>query len=443
MSLGLYKINIKMARNERHNKLKAARRHIFVTASLITFLLVLVDCASIPSHRVAVVPIDQFQAFSGPNGKKITPESVDDTIPDVDILALGSEIKSVLDESVIPIRDSKKRLDEIVKILIQKVRYTTEEDRYGAKTAQETFDTGTGNCLSFSNLFVAMARYAGLKTEFQEIPTPPNWIRNGEVLFFTRHIGASIDIVSPMDQTVQLYVLGENRVMVHDNIQRYLFTPSQLDPFAPEINPFSIRPIPDHRAFAQYYNNIGSQYLAEGDATDAFRYFVKAVKIDPKLSFAWSNLGVVYNRNNQVKAAKAAFFQGMSVTHGPDDVTLLTIMSNMARLYKKIGDTEKAEFYKKEVASFREKNPYYQYAIAKTAYHDRFYEKSVKYYKAAIQRKNDEHLFYYGLALAYLKLGEIKKAEKNLDKAKHYAWDDENKAYYDRLREKLFKRVSN
>ena len=46
-------------------------------------------------------------------------------------------------------------------------------------------------------------------------------------------------------------------------------------------------------------------------------------------------------------------------------------------------------------------------------------------------------------ALAYLKLGEIKKAEKNLDKAKHYAWDDENKAYYDRLREKLFKRVSN
>ena len=59
------------------------------------------------------------------------------------------------------------------------------------------------------------------------------------------------------------------------------------------------------------------------------------------------------------------------------------------------------------------------------------------YFKAAIQRKDDDHLFYYGLALAYSKLGDLEGVEKNIDKAKFYAWDEEKKAYYDRVRDTL------
>ena len=218
---------------------------------------------------------------------------------------------------------------------------------------------------------------------------------------------------------------------------QYIFTPSNLGAFGDEINLRFGNPIPDHRAFAQYYNNIASQYLAEGNPSDAFRYFIKAIKVDPELSYAWSNLGVAYSRNNQLKAAEAAFLQGMSIVQRRDDVTPLNIMNNMVKLYERSGNKEKAEFYLKEVKSYREKNPYYLYSLARASYHEASYKESIKHFKAAIRRKNDDHLFYYGLALAYIKLGDLEGAKKNIDKAKDYAWDEEKKAYYERVQDTL------
>jgi tetratricopeptide (TPR) repeat protein len=396
-------------------------------------------CASIPVPRVEKVPIDHFQAYDMPDGIRISPESVDDAIPDVDILAIDHEIRSMLDDTVAKISAPVLRLEALNEILIRTLRYDSVDDRYGIKTAQETFDTGTGNCLSFSNLFVAMARYVGLNAEFQEIPTLPNWTREGEVLFFTRHIGASVDIYKPYDHVIELHTSREAELVVWSSSSRsrYILHPSGLDRYAPELNPYSARPIPDHRAFAQYYSNIGSRHLVEGNRAEAFRYYVKAIKTDPQSSFAWSNLGVLYTKNRQFEAAEAAYLQGFGVTRGLKDTSVLTIMNNMASLYDRIGDTEKAAFYEKQVASFREKNPYFKYAAAITAYYDAFYEESVKHFKDAIRLKDDEHLFYYGLALAYLKMDETEKAKENIDRAIRYTWDDEKKGYYRRVLERL------
>ena len=43
------------------------------------------------------------------------------------------------------------------------------------RTASETFRARRGNCLSFSNMFVAMARDVGLDVQFQEVEIPPDW----------------------------------------------------------------------------------------------------------------------------------------------------------------------------------------------------------------------------------------------------------------------------
>lgn len=438
MRLKYYK-TIRQVRQDNRFYLKIERWKILVAFFIFIAVFSLFSgCASTPIPKVETVPIDRFQAYDMPDGTKIYPESIDDIIPDVDILAINHEITSMLDNMVVKIRNPKKRMEALKKILLQKVQYDTVGDSYGVKTAQETFDSGTGNCLSFSNLFVAMARYVGFKTKYQEIPTLPNWTREGEVLFFTRHIGASVDVYEPNNNIIQLELSDDNLfVLVDSSFFSYIFAPSELDPYAPDINLYSAHPIPDYRAFAQYYNNIGSQNVAEGNNAKAFQYFVKALKIDPQLSFAWSNLGVLYRRNRQFDASEAAYFQGLAVTHGSSDSSLMIIMNNMANLYDNTGDTEKAAFYKDQVASFREKNPYYQYTAAKTAYYDALYEKSVKHFKKAIHLKNNEHLFYYGLALAYLKMNDTKNAEKNIDKAIRYSRDEKKKAYYEHLRDKL------
>ncbi len=396
-------------------------------------MVLLFGCASLSVPWETAAPIDRFQAYNGPDGIPVLPGSVDADIPDVDILSVNSDMASALDSALAHAKKTKDRMDALVGFLVRRVRYDALADSYGAKTALETFESGSGNCLSFTNLFVAMARYAGLETSYQEILTPPHWERDGEVLLSTRHIGASIDIMEGTGRVILLEVAGAARALSLDGSRRYFFIPTVLSPSVPAVNLNSAKIISDKHAFAQYYNNLGSRYMAEGNGSDAFRYFVKAVKTDPSLSFAWSNLGVAYSRNGQFDAAREVFLHGLSITRGKRDVTALTILSNLVEHYRRDGDEEKEAFYRSEVASFRRKNPYYQYAIAKKAFKDSLYEQSVKYFKKAIRLKDDEHLFYFGLALAYDKLGNIKKAEKYIKKAKFHAFSEEKKMYYERV----------
>lgn len=404
---------------------------LFFTLFLFTFLVS--GCSTIPVKRVDPISIVLFPAYEMADGSLISPQSANETIPDIDILLINDDIKKLIDEKIGGIRDQERRLVKLTELLVKVVKYDTISDLYGVKTAQQTFDTTTGNCLSFSNLFVAAARYAGLPSRFSEIPTLPNWSRDGETLFLTKHIGASVDIQYIFSQILHLKMSNDKeRLITVENSARYLFSPSELTPENYRIGAFGYETISDNRAFAQYYNNIGSKHLAEGNPKDAYRYFIKAIKVDPGLSYAWSNLGVIYRRNNQFEAAEAAYLQGISVTRGPRDTSLLSIMNNLAHLYDAKGDMENATFYKEQVVSFRNKNPYYQYAAGKTAYEDAFYEKSVGFFREAIRLKKDEPLFYYGLALAYLKTGDMKKAESSINQAINYAMDVNKKTFYEK-----------
>jgi len=406
-------------------------RSLFIPVFLFTFFVS--GCSTIPLKKVDPVNIELFPAYKMADGSYISPQSVTHAIPDVDILAINDDIKRLIDERAGGIRYQERRLVKLTELLANAVKYDTVSDLYGVKTAQQTFDTGTGNCLSFSNLFVAAARYAGLPARFSEIPTLPSWSRDGETLFFTKHIGASVDIRYIFTQMIQLRVVDdkERLVTIEDSI-RYFFSPSEITPEKSSISILGYDTISDRRAFAQYYNNIGSKHLAEGNPKDAYSYFIKAIKVDPNLSYAWSNLGVIYKRNNQLEAAEAAYLQGLSVTRGIRDTSLLSIMNNLAHLYDAKGDMENAAFFKERVESFRNKNPYYQYAAGKAAYQDAFYEKSVGFFREAIRLKKDEHLFYYGLALAYLKSGNMKKAEASINQAIKYAWDENKKGFYEK-----------
>ena len=54
-------------------------------------------------------------------------------------------------------------------------------------TAEETFDKRTGNCLSYTTMFIAMARYAGLIAKFQEVSDFSDWNRQGNLIVFSSH----------------------------------------------------------------------------------------------------------------------------------------------------------------------------------------------------------------------------------------------------------------
>ena len=67
------------------------------------------------------------------------------------------------------------------------------------------------------------------------------------------------------------------------------------------------------------------------------------------------------------------------------------------------------------------------------------FEKSVGFFRKAIRLKDDEHLFYYSLALAYLETGETKKAEFNIGRAIKYSMDNRSKIFYEKIRDLINK----
>ena len=50
------------------------------------------------------------------------------------------------------------------------------------RTASGTFHDRQGNCLSFTMLFVALARAAGLPANYQSVEVPPTWANDGQVV---------------------------------------------------------------------------------------------------------------------------------------------------------------------------------------------------------------------------------------------------------------------
>ena len=426
----------------RHKLMKTVFMKLDSIAIFIVFVLLvsLSGCTTLQSPKPVITPIDEFPVFIVADGTNIDPASDDYSVPDADILALNEDIKMVLDKSVTGIKNYRLRLRALVDVINQNIDFNTNDDRYGTRTATETYKAGVGNCLSFSNLFVSMARYVGFKSVFEEIPTPPTWIKDGEVLLFTRHIGVTVNINVPVQYLVNAVdKFGRSDKLMVEIIDKsqYIFAPLLPLYLQYTLNSISTKSISDNSAFAQYYNNIGSKYLSEGNNPDAFRYFVKSIKVDPKMSFIWSNLGVLYSRNDQTEAAEKAFLQALSINKDKDGLTAMTIMSNLARLYKRQGKIDEAGIYEEKVRSYRNMNPYYHYSMGEIALNDGRYRQSVEEFNEAIKRKSDDHQFHFALALAYFELGEIDKTEKSMNKAISYAPDKQIKDLYSQIWKEL------
>jgi len=337
-------------------------------------------------------------------GPDIHPGSHAAAVADVGLFALSKGMEKILDVEVAGIESPMKRLEALLDVVDRHSLFDKTDDSHWTSLPSEVFESGSGNCLSYSLAFAAMARHVGLSATFQDVPTYPHWDRHGKLLFFNRHVSVRVDAGALLKYDIDFHPDGglPNRDTSQEG-----------------------RQISDNEILSLYYNNIGSEHFASGNLPMAFRYFAKAIKTDPGLSYMWSNLGAVYKRNQQPGAAERAFRQAIAINRRE-----YTAMSNLVRLYESQGNEKKAELYASKAKSFRNKNPYYHFSIGTRAFEEGRYKKSVKHLKRAIYRKAEVHYFHYALALAYLKLGKAKRAERSMEKAQSYSPNRITSDYY-------------
>jgi len=354
-------------------------------------------CASVPPSEEAAVITPQRLLTGEP---LVTEASqLPEIISATDILSVNPEMKSFIDEHVDRRGTSYVKLHQLLYAVINEGSFGLKYDDL-THTAAETFDVRIGNCLSFTNMFVAMARDAGLKASFQEVEIPPDWSMQGDVFVLSRHMNIYID----------LGYHGEH--IVDFNIDDFRST-------------YDRRKISDERALAHFYSNRGVERLQAGDDVEAFLFFRQAIEFDQSFAPAWNNLGTLYSRNGHRDFAEASYLQAVDVQRGA-----MLPMSNLARLYEANGDAERAEYYSDRVSFHRSRNPYYQYHLAREAFQERNYEDAIEYLQKAIRQKEWEDSFYFLLGLSYLQIGEEEKARRWLSKAEEVAEGDALKRNY-------------
>lgn len=256
--------------------------------------------------------------------------------------------------------------------------------------ADEAFRVGRGNCLTFSSMFIAMARDLGLRAWYQEVIVPPEWSAVNETLLVGKHVNA----------------------VVSEWGSRYVIDVSRRKKMALE----ETRRMSDEEALAQYYNNLGAEALLAKDLSTAHAYFRKALEARPGLAYVWSNLGVVFRRNGQT--ADAIFSYQAALEQDPSHEVAL---NNLHTLYTEEGDLEAAAAIEQRVQRNRRNNPYYLHHLAEIANEERRWSDAIELLNKAIRLESNEYRFHFALAQAQYFSGNPEIARASLERARELA----------------------
>ncbi len=364
-----------------------------VTAGI--FALLLAGCATASRHPGAQVGMDREALLSGPPGLAAP-------APEVDVLALDDEMRAYLAERIPKSTHDWRKARMLLETLFADDGVRLRYNRVQTYTAIETFHAREGNCLSFTNLFIAMARELGLQASFQEVETPATWDDRGQLYISSRHINVLLRYKVFDDQVVDFDITNFNQA-------------------------YRRKTISDQAALAQYHNNMSVHWLLQEEPGKALAHQKLALKLAPRTGYMWTNLGVVYSRFGYPDYAEAAFLTALS--YGRDN---LLAVNNLARLYAQQGETELAAFYDQQAESFRRRNPFYLYALAKKHYAAGEYTEARAALRRAIRFQPTEHEFYQLLGLTELSMGDADRARESFELALEYAREPEEEELYNR-----------
>jgi tetratricopeptide (TPR) repeat protein len=259
------------------------------------------------------------------------------------------------------------------------------------RTARATFHDREGNCLSFTMLFVALARAAGLNVKYQVVDVPPSWNNDLALVVIGSHVNALVSA-------------SFNREFVID------FNAKDFRGQYPS------REVSDRYAVALFYSNLGAEALVRREYESSFALLQAAARAHADMPGPWVNLGVLYGRNGLYAHAEAAYLRALEA-----DPREQSALANLASVYAALGRTALAEEYRQRIRRYRDANPYYHYGVAKMAYDEKRFEDALHALRSAIRLKRDEDDFYALQGSTLVELGRADSAVASFARAKELA----------------------
>lgn len=318
----------------------------------------------------------------------------------VELVAVNDDMRAFLDQHVPEDAGDQRKVELILGAILEDGLHLSYNN-FKTYSAEEAFYSREGNCLSFTNLFVALAREAGVDVHFQEVAIPPSWAQQDETWFYNLHINAVVDIPG-------------TRQVVDFSLEEY-------------SNRYRRWALSDQAVLARYHNNMGVHWMNQDDHARSFQHFRQALLLDASLGFVWTNLGTLFRRAGDLPRAEAAYLIAVQEDEEP------AAISNLARFYQQLDEPELAAYYLNRVQIFRRKNPYYLQHLAEEAYARADYDDAATLLRTAIRRNGEEHEFHRLLGLVHTRTHNLDAAERSFRRAASLVEGEEQGRYNHKL----------
>lgn len=201
---------------------------------------------------------------------------------------------------------SVEELQRIQNALFDATRFTFDYDATLTYTAAEALAARRGNCIAFTNLFIALARARGFPVRAGTMTPRGIAEKRGDLVYVTNHV------VAVYPRNARLTVFDFNR--------------TRNEASAP------IRLLDDFELAALYVNNRAVEALTRGEYDSAEARFTAALKLAPEFAGAAGNLGVLRRRRGDIPGALDAYRRALALEpHNP------SILGNLAALYASLG----------------------------------------------------------------------------------------------------------
>jgi tetratricopeptide (TPR) repeat protein len=318
--------------------------------------------------------------------------------PPAEVMAIPEALRSrfrarVVDTTNVP----ELRVRRIVAFMFDKDGLGLTYKGDATRTVAESYRTREVNCLSFTLMAVALAREAGLEARGQQIDRVLAWNLVGDVVMQSLHANA---VVTVKDRNLQV---KDGRDFVLDIVSNGLYSQDYI------VHDYKVG---DAQLLAAFYGNRAMELLAQGRLGDAKAWMGAAFALNPEDAMAWNNAGVLSQRAGDLGEAERRFLG--AARRNPSQTSALF---NLVALYQATGDATRAAYWQDRANRVLRRDPFYQFSMAERNARSGNYEDAVRYYRRAIALDRRERLFHFGLARAWVQLGKLDKAEKELNAA--------------------------
>ncbi len=276
------------------------------------------------------------------------------------------------------------RVRQVLDFIFQQVGLTYE--MLPTRDAIATFRDRKGNCLSFVNLFVGVARDVGFAPFYVEVADYQRWNHRAGLVISQGHIVAG------------LYLTG--------TLKTYDFVPYRDKAYR------QLKPIDDLTAVAHYYNNLGAEALMAGNIGEARRLVGIAARLAPRFPNALNNLGVCLEHSGDRQGALAQYEKALQV-----DPTNTMVMTNMLRIYQQQGRVAEAEELETKVKDSNTGNPFFFVYLGEMALAAGDTTKALDYMVHALRLESELPEVQLGLAKVYLAQGDLDRARHFVERA--------------------------